>query len=384
MKTQRVLLLTLSFGSGHVQAARAVARELERQAPGAEVLVIDALANCSSLFRAGYVWPYWAMVRYAPALWGNFFARRVARADEHTAPEWAFRWGCSDVFESIARFNPDIIIAAEVAACEMAVMAKREGLTTAHIVNVITDYEAEPVWVKSEIDLYAVASDEVGDELRAWGAPIESIFTTGIPTDSLFSIRHDEKATRARYGVGLELPIVLLMGGGMGPTCMDEVAAELCASGEAMACIAVTGQNERARRRLSNLRPQPPATLRVVGWTDDIPALMQAASLLVTKPGGLTIAEAIECRLPIVMVDPIPGPEQRNAARLAEAGAGVLTDGARETVRSVLSLLRDEAMRQKMVERVADLARPLAAATIARLALNQKALMKEMPGEIIA
>jgi len=127
----RVLVLTLSFGSGHVRAAEAVARELARQAPGADVRVVDALADSRALFRACYVWPYWVMVRRAPALWERFFNARVARMDEHTAPAWALRWGCPRVFKSIAEFEPDVIVAAEVAACELAVLARRAGLTAA-------------------------------------------------------------------------------------------------------------------------------------------------------------------------------------------------------------------------------------------------------------
>ena len=124
-KLPRILILTLSFGSGHEQAARAVARELQRQSPEADVRVVDALADSLLLFRAGYVWPYWAMVRHVPALWKLIFARRKTKMAQHTAPGWAFRWGCPPVFKAISEFRPDTIIAAEVAACEMAVMAKR-------------------------------------------------------------------------------------------------------------------------------------------------------------------------------------------------------------------------------------------------------------------
>ncbi|HKC64412.1 MAG TPA: hypothetical protein VKB86_12290, partial [Pyrinomonadaceae bacterium] len=133
--SRRILVLTLSFGSGHVRAARAVAEELKRCAPQTEVRVVDALARCRLLFRAFYVWPYWAMVRYAPALWKRFFERRVAGRHEQTAPAWAFRYGCREVFDEIREFRPDTIIAAEVAACEMAVIAKRDGITSARIIN---------------------------------------------------------------------------------------------------------------------------------------------------------------------------------------------------------------------------------------------------------
>ena len=373
----KVLVLTLSFGSGHVQAARTIAQELSRRSSDVEVLVVDALANSRLLFRAGYVWPYWAMVRYAPTLWDRFFARRTARLSRHTASEWVFRWGCPEVFKTLAWFRPDSIIATEVAACEMAAMAKREGLTAARIVSVITDYEAEPVWVKPEVDVYAVADRHVHDQLCAWGASPDSIVLCGIPTDPAFYFQHDEKTTRAGYGIHEPRPIVLIMGGGVGPTHMNEVAARLCASRMSLHVIAVTGYDTHERRRLARIRPLPTVSLRVLGWADDIAALMQAAAVLVTKPGGLTTAEAAMCALPLVMFDAIPGPERRNAARFAEAGAGVLTNGARETAAAVLNLLGDKDSRRRMSACAKRLARPDATATIARLALDGTAFAEE-------
>jgi processive 1,2-diacylglycerol beta-glucosyltransferase len=366
----KVLVLTLSFGSGHVRAAQAVALELARQAPDADVRLLDALADSRALFRALYVWPYWQMVRHAPALWERFFAGRVARMDRRTAPAWAFRFGCPEVFELIAEFEPDVIIAAEVAACEMAAIARREGLTRARVVSVITDHEAEPVWVQPEVDAYAVADREVRDQLCSWGALAERVVVCGIPTEASFSLRHDLQATRASLGIYDDAPLVLLMGGGMGPTRMDEVATRLCESTEPMHIIAVTGRDALARRRLERLRAAPPVSLSVLGWTDDVAALMQTASVLATKPGGLTMAEAALCALPVVMFDAIPGPEQRNAARFVAAGAGIKTHGAQETASATLSLVRDEHLRRRMSDCAARLALPAATAAVAGLALD--------------
>lgn len=376
-KARRILVLTLSFGSGHVRAARTIAQELGRQSSDIEVLVVDALANSRLLFRAGYVWPYWAMVRYAPALWDRFFTRRTARLSRHTAPEWAFHWGCPQVFETITRFRPDTIIATEVAACEMAAMAKREGLTAARIVSVITDYQAEPVWVQAEVDFYAVADKYVHDQLCAWGASTNSIVPCGIPTDAAFYVQHDEKRTRATYDLDEPRPIVLIMGGGEGPTHMNDVTAILCASPELLHVVAVTGFDTRARRKLARVCPSPTVSLRVLGWTDDIAALMQAAAVLVTKPGGLTTAEAAACALPMVMFDAIPGPERRNSARLMDAGAGISTSGAREAAAAVLTLLKDEDARRSMSASAERLARPDAAAAIVRLTLDETLRVEE-------
>ncbi len=372
VNTERVLILTLSFGSGHTQAARTVARELKSQTPDAEVCVIDALEDCRRLFRAGYVWPYWAMVRYAPALWDRFFARRISRKIQHTAPDWTFLWGCPRVFQSIAEFKPHTIVAVEVAACEMAAIAKREGLTNARIINVITDYEAEPAWVKRETDFYVVGDDGVRTQLSYWGVPEEKIKTCGIPTDMRFRSRNDERTTRARYGIYDDIPIVLIMGGGMGPTRMHRVVAHLVENREQMHVIAVTGHDRKARRKIARFCAEPTISLRLIGWTEDIAALMNAASILVTKPGGLTIAEAYLCRLPLVLFDAIPGPEQRNSARVAEAGAGILTKSPLETALAVVSLLRDESARRRMSACAQRLARPDATAEIVRLITDRK------------
>jgi processive 1,2-diacylglycerol beta-glucosyltransferase len=366
----KALILTLSFGSGHVRAAQAIAREVSRQTPDADVRVIDALEDSRALFRACYVAPYWAMVRHAPALWDRFFTSRHTRKSQQTAPAWAFRRGCPQVFKTITDFQPDVIIAAEVAACEMAVIAKQAGQTRARIVAVITDHEAEPAWVKPEVDLYAVADESVREQLCSWGASAEKINVCGIPTDPSFNVRHDKQATRARYNLRDDAPIVLLMGGGMGPTRMDEVAAKLCASAERMHVFAVAGRDARVRRRLDRLDAASHVSLQVFGWVESIPELMQAATVLATKPGGLTTSEAALCALPVVMFDAIPGPERRNAARFAGAGAGVVTCGAEETARSVLTLLRDERLRRRMSDCSSRLARPRATATIARLALG--------------
>lgn len=372
----KVLVLTLSFGSGHVRAAQVIARELSRQPNEAEVRVLDALADSRALFRALYVWPYWLMIRHAPQLWGRFFDARAARLDQNTAPPWAFHWGCPRVFKEIEESAPDVIVAAEVAACEMAAIARRDGLTSARIVSVITDHEAEPVWAKPEVDLCAVADEGVREQLCAWGLPAERIVVSGIPTDASFRKRTDKRSVRLRLGLEDERPIVLLMGGGMGPTRMDEVAARLYESVEPMHIVAITGHDAKMRRRLERLKLErlkqsAPVSLRVLGWTDEVAALMQAAALLVTKPGGLTTAEATLCALPLVMFDAIPGPERRNAARLVRAGAGLMTSGAQETASAVLSLLRDEHLRRRMSARAKQLAAPEAAATIARLIIEQ-------------
>ncbi len=367
----KILVLTLSFGSGHVRAAQAVADELSLQAPGSQVFVMDALAQCRPFFRAFYEWPYWLMLRYAPGLWDRFSTARVNRKHEGTAPAWAFQIGCPKVFETIRRFNPEVIVAAEVAACEMAVIARRIGLTQAPILNVITDYEAEAIWVKPEVDAFAVPDENVRAELIAWGAPASRISLCGIPVNRGFDTAPDPARTIQNFqGVNDEAPIVLLMGGGMGPTRMDEVVRRLAEHKVPMHIVAVAGKDKRAHRKLKRLIVERPVSLTVLSWTDNVAALMQAAAILVTKPGGVTIAESAVCSLPTVFFNPIPGAEFVNAKRVVDAGAGVLTQGASDTATTIVSILANEEKRQAMALAARGMARPTARQEIAQLALE--------------
>jgi len=366
----KILVLTLSFGSGHVRAAQAVADELSRQVPASNVLVVDALAESRLLFRACYEWPYWLMLRYAPGLWDRFSTARVKHKHEGTAPSWAFRRGCPKVFSTIRTFNPDVIVAAEVAACEIAAIARRLGLTRAPILNVITDYEAEPIWVQPEVAAFTVADENVSAELISWGAPASRILICGIPVDPRFEAAHNSKEVRLRYGITGKAPLVLLMGGGMGPTRMDQVVEQLALSKTPMHIVAIAGKDKRALRRLKRVTVEAPVSLLAVGWTDDVAALMQAARILVTKPGGLTISEAALCSLPVVFFDPIPGAEFVNARRMVDAGAAVITRGPSETARAIISLLKHETSTDVMALRSQAMARPNARKEIATLAIG--------------
>ena len=368
---RHILVLTLSFGAGHIRAAEAIFGELRKQLPAAEIKMIDALAECSLPFRVFYVWTYWWMIRYAPRLWDKFFARRVERRDEQTAPLWAWRKGCRKVFAEIKNFKPDLIFACEVGACEIAVIARRDRLTEAKIAGVITDFEAEPVWVKPEVSNFFVANDSVAGQLKSWGATEEKIAVCGIPLDVSFSAVYESSETRRRFGLD-ERPVVLLMGGGMGPTRMNEVAEKLLETGENLQIAALPGRDRRARGALEKLKNNQTISLKILSWTNEVAALMQAAEILATKPGGLTLSEAAACGVPLVLFDAIPGPEKSNARRFAEQGAGVLTNDAEETAQAILEILDNPQKQSEMACSIKKLAQPEAARKIVEKAIGGK------------
>lgn len=365
LSRKRIAILTLSFGAGHARAAETIEQAL---ADEADIRCLDAIELGSWWFRWLYVYPYWWMIRYWPALWGWLSRRRRAKLHRGTAPVWVFRYGCRELLKQLVSFAPDLVISTEVGAAELAALLKRSGRMNVPVMAVLTDFQAEPPWVQREIDLYCVPAEEVKAELMGWGVLPNRVVVTGIPVDPAFALAFEKEEVRQALGLDARRPVVLVMGGGMGPMPMAALVEELQLCGLPIQVLGLTGHDQKLQTRLETLRGKIALDLVPFGWTNNIPELMAASDLLITKPGGLTLAEALTVGLPMVLTHPIPGPEERHCRRLVEAGVAVEVKTLNELPEKVASLLNDHAELDRMRQRAHELARPEATYTIAQVA----------------
>jgi processive 1,2-diacylglycerol beta-glucosyltransferase len=365
---KKVAILTLSIGSGHVRASSAVERALSQGGENIDARVMDAIELSQFWFRGVYVHPYWWMLRRAPRLWQSLFHRRNQKRHRATAPHWVFRHGCVRLLRQLQQFSPHLVIATEIAAAEIAALGKREGWFNAPILAVHTDYHSEPPWAQSEVDFYCVGTEEAKYQLIGWGISPHRILVSGVPIDPAFSMLFDKSEVLSSLGLSPRRPVVLLMGGGMGPMPMDEIVQRLESSGLPLQVVAVCGHNREARARLEKLRSKSALPLQVFGWIENIPELMAAADLLVTKPGGLTAAEALASGLPMLLTSPIPGPEERHVALLARKGLAVVARTRDDVPKVAAQLLSNPQVRANMARHARDAARPDAADAVAQVA----------------
>jgi processive 1,2-diacylglycerol beta-glucosyltransferase len=364
---KRIAILTLSIGSGHVRASSVVARALEEGNAGVDVRALDAIKYAQPWFRWFYVYPYWWMLRYARGLWGWLYERRHHRNHRATAPRWVFRWGCRKVLRELRSFAPHLLVVTEIGAAEIAALGKREGWVSAPLLAVQTDFQTEPPWVQPEIDFYCVGSEEARSQLIGWGISPHRILVVGIPIDPVFALPHDKPEILRLLGLAAERPVVLVMAGGMGPAPLDEVVLSLGRCGLPLQVIAVAGHDAKMRARLESLRGKVALDLRTLGWIENVPELMAAADLLVTKPGGLSTSEALAAGLPMVLTHPIPGPEEHHARHLVQQGVALHARTSEELPQIVLPLLRSTEKRAEMARRARELARPDAAYAVAQV-----------------
>jgi processive 1,2-diacylglycerol beta-glucosyltransferase len=141
----------------------------------------------------------------------------------------------------------------------------------------------------------------------------------------------------------------------------------------------IAGRNARSERRVLDAAQSVRYPVRVLSFVDNVYDYMHAADAFVTKPGGLSVAEALAARVPLVLYKPLPGQEERNARVVTEANAGVRVRRLDDLATSIRSVLTDAELRARLQAGARTLARPHAAgeaaSMIARLVSLRKAVV---------
>jgi processive 1,2-diacylglycerol beta-glucosyltransferase len=185
--------------------------------------------------------------------------------------------------------------------------------------------------------------------------------------DPVFGIPTDKTELRRALGLDGQRPVVLVMGGGMGPAPLDAIVESLELCRFPLQVLAVAGHNRKLRQALELLRHKVTLDLRVFGWVDTIPELMAMADLLITKPGGLTTAEALSAGLPMIVTHPIPGPEEEHVRYLEQHGVAVQAKTLEEIPQLVTRMLSQPENPAEMSRQQRDFSRPDAARAIAQV-----------------
>ncbi len=366
---RRVLVLSASAGAGHLRAAEAVAKAIAVESPAAEVRNLDVLTLASRAFRDAYSKWYLSLVNRAPALWGYLYDRldRPPKRQPMGLRHALDHWNTRRLRQEVEAFAPNAIVCTHFLPGAVLAEERREGRLAAPLAVVVTDADVHRMWLHHGVTRYFVAREEAAALLSRLGFAASAIEVTGIPIDPRFAAPFDRRALRQAHGLPEHGPVVLLLGGGFGVGPVQEMAQRLGDAQKPARVVVVAGRNEKLRKALE--KAAGPRTV-VLGFTTEMDEWMAAADLLVTKPGGLTTAEALARRLPMVLVNPIPGQEQRNADALLEAGAAVRAGNLEVLAWKVDQLLGDPDRMEALRTAAARAARPHAALQIARWALG--------------
>ncbi len=364
----RVLFLSASVGVGHVSAANAVCAGLRRIDPEVRTSVVDSYKYAASVVSRVVSDGYLQMVKTIPQMY-RFIYDRAERATE-VGPfrTWAHQFAAGNLRPLLLRERPDVVVCTHAFPCGAMAEYKRQFADAPPVFGIVTDFAVHAFWIHQNIDAYSVATDAVRDVLLARGIAPERVAATGIPVRPEFAPdRVDRVRLREALGLPRERFVVLLMGGGLGIGPLERVMHALEGLELPITVIVIAGHSSRTERRVLAAAESVRYPARVLRFVDNVYDYMHVADALITKPGGLSLAEALVAQVPIILCRPLPGQEERNARVLGEAGAAVRTRRIEELPAALTRALGNSEHRERMIRAACRLGRPGAAGEVAAM-----------------
>jgi len=362
---KKILILSVTVGTGHIRAAEALKKATACLYPEIEVTILDTFRYASPLVEKVVLGTYMEILKMSPVVYGYLYRQAERGRPLSGRGKLEFNrilnmLAAPRLVKYIKDFQPDIIICTHPFPVGIMSYMKKKGIFRGPVVAVVTDFTIHSFWVFPEVDLYLVGAEQLQPQCEAFGIDPEKVRVTGIPIDPAFNERYDKKKLRVSIGLDPGLPAVLIMGGGLGMGNIETVVKALGDSSVKCQLMAVTGTNISLKERLLKIAPALTCQLNVYGYVNNIHQLMAAADLMVGKAGGLSCAEAMAAGLPVFIVDPLPGQEERNSEFIAAMGAGVRVN-ERDLVGQVQACLAEDGNLERMSRAAIALGRPKAA-----------------------
>jgi 1,2-diacylglycerol 3-beta-galactosyltransferase len=340
----RLLFLIADTGGGHRAAATAVERQMAETAPGAfEITILDPFSVAKQRVVAGTAELYGPITRYARWLWGGLYHATNNRPAVRLLEGTVLRSVTGAVVDAIERLDPDCVVSFHPLLNHISVRAVRGHTRSIPVMTVITDLvDIHASWVSPDVDAVVVPSPGGFERCRRAGIPASRCHDFGLAVDRRFTHLPNDPAERAalrrRLGLRPDSFALLVCSGADGSGGIVRNARAIAATDIDLDLVVICGRNERARSALSGLRTSGGREVRVLGYVTDMPDWMRASDVIVTKAGPGTIAEALCCGLPLLLVWYLPGQERGNVEWVVDIGAGRFVPRAPQLVDAVAEL----------------------------------------------
>ncbi len=367
---KRIILSYVSTNSGHKIAADAVKDVLQQKSPETSFLEIDALGYFSPVVKGIILTSYLELIKSDPHVWEYLYDNPKIVNLTTKLKEILNTLKSQRLKKKILNgFQPDVVVCTHAFPCGVFSALKKTSLNNLPLIAITTDFDIHAYWLYENVSCYLVANSEIADKLIHHGISAQNIEVTGIPISGDFSNIEDKRIVRERLGLE-DLPTILIMGGNYGIGSMEKIITYLNLLPQLFQIIVVTGRNKGLKQRLERLTKQIERPMKIYGFVHNVHELMQASDILISKPGGLTSAESLCCGLPMIIVNPIPGQEDRNSNYLVKHGAAIKVFHANEIDNTVNDLLRKPEILKRMQKNALHLAKPDAAARAGEIIMS--------------
>ncbi len=344
----RIVILSCNTGEGHNATGKAIRQVLESR--GVECEMVDVLACLSRYFSKFISDWHERLYKYAPKLWDvgyRAFEMRELKPHERAMMSDLLALGKNKLRNLLEEGQFDAVICTHVFSGMMMTELRKVWSRKIPCYLVATDYTCYPYMDRCAMDGYFIPAASLTEEYADDGLPRDKLIPTGIPVRQEFYSREEKDSARKALSLPGNDIVVLLMCGSMGCGPLARIARELAERLPKNAVLVTfCGKNKKLHETMSAIEDP---RLRVLGFTDEVSRYMDAADLIVTKPGGLSSTEAANKRLPMVLINAIGGCENRNFQFFLNRGYAIGSNRAHEVVALAGSLAGDVVRRRRMI-----------------------------------
>ena len=370
MKHKRILLMFISEISGHQQSSIAVEEALRLLDPRTEILNINAFNFTNPVLEKIINRTYMSVIKNMPEIWGYLYDNPKVVKRTQGLKNSIHKHNSARLKKLLDEFKPDGVACTQAFPCGMVADFKKYHNLKIPIVGILTDYAPHSYWVYNNVDAYVVPSEETGRRLIENGIPEDRVKAFGTPISPKFEQVLDKERSLKKIGLKKDLPTVLIMGGGQGLGPIKKTVWELDRLAVDLQIIVVTGSNRRLYNYLKRRQERFRKSVEVYPFVGNIDELMTVSTLVVTKPGGLTTAEALSKQLPMIIIDPLPGQEAMNTDFLLSKKLAIKVKDEKELTVLIEELLDNPGKLDYMRSLSRRYARPDAAFETAKLILR--------------
>lgn len=359
----KIFVMYATAGVGHKKAAEAVYEKIN-QGSSNEVRILDSLNYTNPLFRSIYSKGYTFVVRQLPSLWGfiYWFTHSPLIYDFIIFFRNFYNFiNSSKLSRFLIEQQPEIIVSTHFFANQVISRLKKIKRCHCKLICVVTDFTIHSFWLDDGVDLYTVADQKLKDALISRGVNENKIKIAGIPTKEAFLKTQDKHSMREKLGLKKDAFTALVVTGAIG---VGSISRIIKALKNEVQLIVVCGKNKRLFNKLNRVKED---SVRTFGFVDNIHELMAASDIILTKAGGLTIAESLVKGLPLILFNLIPGQESDNARLMKSRGVGVIARNVKQIKDAVLRLKSNPLELEVVKKNIDSLAKPDAASDISKL-----------------
>jgi len=363
----KILLLYVSDVLGHRQAARAIKQVFQQEYPQVTVREENLFRYGNPFVRCSLNSLYYAIIKLIPCFWNIIWDSKEVYWLTYLLRELLYRLNYHRLYREVIKpFNPDVVICTHSLACAISSTIKKEKKLNYLLAAVPTDFYLNPYWFYKNVDMYFLPQDKFSCNHLRWRVSPDKLCVTGIPILPEFSKSKDRSYLKKKWQIKKNLFTILIMGGGEGLGPIEDTVLALAKTSLPIQILVVTGTNRKLKKKLDRISQNIKLPLKVLGYVRQIDELLEISDLLITKPGGLTCAEALSKGLPMIILDSITGQEMRNKKLLLEKGLAFGLDNIDQVVSLVYNCINDGFNRELWRKKAKELSRPQASKEIVR------------------